>query len=188
MLKQWEINCPLQTVAITSTASPDVVIPASVTYKVRGKVLVGTSIATALVLIPAFAATTAYLRGQFIQNGGIIYSAKVDFTSGAAFAASDWNAFGSNVVGTTQYRWIAIYVRQNAAGAFVAFTEVWPLSDLSADGIQYANWPFDSVVDQNACLIGRVLIYGTGGAVTIGTTNLSATNSSIVPNPADIGG
>ncbi len=188
MLFQFEESTPLSAVTITSSASPDVVIPAAVTYKSRWIVNVGTGITTAFALVPAFAASTAYLRGQFVQSGWIIYSAKVDFTSGASFSASDWNAFGSNVVGTTQYRWIAIYVRKNSAGAFVAFSEVGPLTDFTADGIQYANGPFDSLVDPNACLIWRVLVYGTGGAVTIGTTNLSATNSVIVVNPSAIGG
>lgn len=39
----------------------------------------------------AWAATTAYKAGDIVRNGTTLYAAKVDFTSGAAFDAANWN-------------------------------------------------------------------------------------------------
>jgi len=185
MLKQFEVNCPLVAVAVTSTASPDVVVPATLQYKARGRVELATGVTTAQALIPAFAATTAYVRNQVVQSGGIIYSAKYDFTSGAAISLADWNAFGSNALLAWEYRWVSLFLRKNSAGAFVVFSECSPLLQVGVDGVQYNMAVQDATSTQDAVLLAKVLCLG---AMTIGTTNLSASNSIIIPNPADIGG
>lgn len=48
--------------------------------------------------IPIFQATTNYKQYSVIQQNGTIYSAKVDFTSGASFSAGDWTALGSSMI------------------------------------------------------------------------------------------
>jgi hypothetical protein len=40
-------------------------------------------------LLP-FQPTTAYTAGTYVTNGGVLYAANADFTSGASFLASDW--------------------------------------------------------------------------------------------------
>ena len=44
--------------------------------------------------LPLFAATTNYRQYAIIQQDGLLYSAKVAFTSGATFNVSDWDSIG----------------------------------------------------------------------------------------------
>ncbi len=44
--------------------------------------------------LPLFAATTNYRQYAIIQQDGLLYSAKVAFTSGASFSVSDWDSIG----------------------------------------------------------------------------------------------
>lgn len=44
--------------------------------------------------LPLFAATTNYGQYAIIQQDGLLYSAKVAFTSGASFSVSDWDSIG----------------------------------------------------------------------------------------------
>jgi hypothetical protein len=43
-------------------------------------------------------ANTFYKAGELVTNGGMLYAAKVDFTSGASFNAANWDLLGSGTV------------------------------------------------------------------------------------------
>lgn len=45
--------------------------------------------------VPAWAASTAYTKHFIVTQGGYFYYAKVDFTSGVSFDASNWYGIGA---------------------------------------------------------------------------------------------
>jgi hypothetical protein len=47
----------------------------------------------------AWAPNTAYKAGDVVVQGGVLYSAKADFTSGATFSSVNWNAVGGPALG-----------------------------------------------------------------------------------------
>jgi hypothetical protein len=47
----------------------------------------------------AWTPNTAYKAGDVVVQGGVLYSAKADFTSGATFSSVNWNAVGGPALG-----------------------------------------------------------------------------------------
>lgn len=177
---EWhQLNRPLEPITIAIDDDPDTDLVLTTTgfaYKNRGRFYIAASVAASQPLDVAYANTTAYKKGSAVINSGRLYTAKQDFTSGAAFNAYDWNDFGENsALVAGEYRWYALCVRYTGSGYT---TDVVPFrKGLIADGYtvptELPDW-----AHPDATPFAFVLIYG---AVTPGTTALTSSNTKIVP-------
>lgn len=106
-------NIALEAVTLSASTGDVAFTPTSFMYTVDGNLHYGSSLSSPIDLAPAFAATTQYYAGDLIVEAGNIYQAKVDFTSAAAFAATDWYLLDANTISTGNVRLYVFFVRYN---------------------------------------------------------------------------
>lgn len=154
-------------------------------YKNNGKTYLTSGITGtgAISLAPAFVASTAYIKGEAIDQAGNYYTAKKDFTSGAAFDASDWDLLEATALTASDYRWYTVGVRYTWSAYKIM---VLPgQKGLIADGYKNPSEVPDFVdAGSGFTPILFILAYG---AITPGSTTLTTSNTKVVQIYGNVG-
>lgn len=106
-------NIAIEAVTLSASTNDIAFTPTSFMYTVDGNLHYGSSLSSPVDLDPAFGASTKYWRGDMIVQAGNIYQAKEDFTSGAAFVATDWFLLDVNAITTGNVRMYILFARYN---------------------------------------------------------------------------